>query len=132
MYYGIACFHFSQPRKRNNGIRCNQRHLALGCTAKLTITYYRKFQYLVLRNCTLQYNHEIGSAIIKHYASNQKLSMQEQLELNEVLELRPNNKQLKDYIHMKYKKAVTLKDIQNMMLSLRKAKQVEGGMNKFY
>ena len=48
--------------------------------------------------------------------------MQEQLELNEVLELRPNNKQLKDYIHSKYKKAVTLKDIQNMKLSLRKAK----------
>ena len=48
--------------------------------------------------------------------------MQEQQELNEVLELRPNNKQLKDYIHMKYKKVVTLKDIQNMKLSLRKVK----------
>ena len=70
----------------------------------------------------MQHNHEIGSSVIKHYASNRKLSMQEQLELNEVLELRPNNKQLKDYIHSKYKKAVTLKDIQNMKLSLRKAK----------
>ena len=112
-YYAIACVHFGQPRKRSNGIRCNQRHLALGCTAKLTISYDRKFQCLVLRNCTLQHNREIGSAVIKHYASNQKLSMQEQLELNEVLELRPNNKHLKDYIQMKYKKAVTLKDIQN-------------------
>ena len=53
-------------------------------------------------------------------ASNRKLSVQEQQELNEVLELRPNNKQLKDYIHMKYKKVVTLKDIQNMKLSLRR------------
>ena len=121
-YYAIACVHFGQPRKRSNGIRCNQRHLALGCTAKLTTSYDRKFQCLVLRNCTLQHNHEIGSAVIKHYASNRKLSMQEQLELNEVLELRPNNKQLKDYIHMKYKKAATLKDMQNMKLSLRKAK----------
>ena len=47
----------------------------------------------------MQHNHEIGSSVIKHYASNRKLSMQEQLELNEVLELRPNNKQLKDYVH---------------------------------
>ena len=48
--------------------------------------------------------------------------MQEQVEVNEVLELRPNNKQLKGYIHMKYKKAATLKDIQNVKLLLRKAK----------
>ena len=27
VYYVIACVHFGQPRKRSNGIRCNQRHL---------------------------------------------------------------------------------------------------------
>ena len=119
-YYAIACVYFGQPRKRSSGVRCNQRHLALGCAAKLTISYDRKFECLVLRKSTLQHNHEIGSEVIKHYASNRKLSVREQQELNEVLELRLNNKQLKDYIHTKYKKVVTLKDIQNMKLSLRK------------
>ena len=66
----------------------------------------------------VQHNHEIGSEVIKHNASNRKLSVQEQQELNEVLELRPNNKQLKDYIHMKYKKVVTLKDIQESKMSI--------------
>ena len=28
-YYVIACVHFGQPRQRSNGIRCNQRHLAI-------------------------------------------------------------------------------------------------------
>ena len=34
--------------------------------------------------------------------------------VNELLSLKPNNKQLKDHIHSKYKKFVTLKDIQNI------------------
>ena len=38
-YYVIACVHFGQPRKRSKGIRCNQRHLAIKCTAKITISY---------------------------------------------------------------------------------------------
>ena len=31
-YYLIACVHFGQPRKRNKGITCNQRHLAISTT----------------------------------------------------------------------------------------------------
>ena len=91
-YNVIAYVYFGQCHKRSNGIRYNQRHLALGCTAKLTISYDRKFQCLVLRNCTLQHNHEISSAVIKRYASNHKLSMQEQVKVNQVLELTNNQK----------------------------------------
>ena len=34
--------------------------------------------------------------------------------MDEVLQLRPNNKPLQDFIQAKYKKLVTLKDIQNL------------------
>ena len=61
-----------------------------------------------------QHNHQISDEIMKQYASNRKLSVCEQQELNELLSLRPNNEQSKKYIHIKYKKWVTLKDVQNM------------------
>ena len=121
-YYVIACVHFGQPQKRSTGVRCKQKYLALGCGVKLIISYDRKLQCLVVRQCELQHNHRIGCEAMKHYTSSRKLSTQEQLELNELLMLRPNNKQLLDYIHVKYKKLVNLKDIQNMKLLLRKAK----------
>ena len=121
-YYVIACVHFGQPWKRSNRIRCNQRHLAIQCTAKITISYDREFKCLVLKHCTLEHNHRISSEIMKHYASNRRLSIQEQHELDEVLQLRPNNKQLKEFIQAKYKKLVTLKDIQNLKLLMKQTK----------
>ena len=121
-YYVIACVHFGQPRQRSNGIRCNQQHLAIQCTAKITISYDREFKCLVLKHCTLEHNHQMGSEIMKHYASNRRLSIQEQQELDEVLQLRPNNKQLKEFIQTKYKKFVTLKDIQNLKLLMKQTK----------
>ena len=59
---------------------------------------------------------------MKHYASNRRLSIQEQQELDEILQLRPNNKQLKEFIQAKYKKFVTLKDIQNLKLLMKQTK----------
>ena len=82
----------------------------------------KEFKCLVLKHCTLEHSHRISSEIMKHYASNRKLSIQQQQELDEVLQLRPNNKQLKDYIQTKYKKLVTLKDIQNLKLLMKKMK----------
>jgi len=38
----IACVHFGQPRKRSTGVTFKQRHLALGCSAKLTVSFDRK------------------------------------------------------------------------------------------
>ena len=43
---------------------------------------------------------------MKHYASNQRLSIQEQQGLYELLQLG----QLKEFIQAKYKKLVTIKD----------------------
>jgi len=87
VYYIVACVRFGEPQKRSTGIRCNQRHLALGCNAKLTISYDRKLQCLVVRQCELQHNHWISCGIMKHYTSNRKLSAVEQLELNKLLML---------------------------------------------
>ena len=126
-YYVIACVHFGQPRKRSKGIRCNQRHLAKQCTAKIVISYDREFKCLVLMQCALEHSHRLSSEIMKHYASNRRLSLQQQQELDEVLQLRPNNKQLKDFIQAKYNKLITLKDIQNLKLLMKKKKT--GGRN---
>lgn len=124
-YYSVKCVHYGQSRHRSKGVRPNQRHLALNCPVKLTISYDRATRCLVLRECLLDHNHRIGCEIIEQYASSRRLSRRlsskEQHEVNEMLSLRPNNKQLKDHIHSKYKKLVTLKDIQNMMAKMRES-----------
>lgn len=50
------------------------------------------------------------------------MSIQEQQELDKVLQLRPNNKQLKEFIQAKYKKLVTIKDTQNLKLLMKQTK----------
>ena len=120
-YYSVRCVHYGQARHRSKGVRPNQRHLALNCPVKLTISYDRAAGCLVLRECMFDHNHRIGCEIIQQYASSRRLSLKEQHKVNEMLSLRPNNKQLKDHIHSKYKKLVTLKDIQNMKAKMREA-----------
>ena len=79
----------------------NQRHLALNCPAKL---YDRIAGCLVVRERLLSHNHRIGSEIMEQYASSRRLTLKQQHSVNELLSLKPNNKQLKDHIHSKYKK----------------------------
>ena len=102
-------------------MRPDQRHLALNCPAKLTVSYDRIAGCLVVRECLLSHNHRIGSEIMEQYASSRRLTLKQQHAVNELLSLKPNNKQLKDHIHSKYKKFVTLKDIQNMKAKMKLA-----------
>ena len=118
-YYSVRCVHYGQGRQRSKGVRPNQRHLALNCPVKLTVSYDRVAGCLVVRECILNHNHRIGSEIMEQYASKRRLSLKQQHSVNELLSLKPNNKQLKDHIHSKYKKFVTLKDIQNMKAKMK-------------
>ena len=118
-YYSVRCVHYGQGRYRSKGVRPNQRHLALSCPAKVTISYDRVAGCLVLRECQLQHNHRIGSAVMEQYPSSRRLGLDERQSVNELLRLKPNNKQLKDHIHNKYKKLVTLRDIQNMKAKVK-------------
>ena len=54
-----------------------------------------------------------------HYPSSQKLNSSKEQDVLEILNLRPNNKHLKEMIEKKFGKLVTLKDIQNMKTKVR-------------
>ena len=120
-YYSVRCVHYGQGRRRSKGVRPNQRHLSLNCPAKLTVSYDRVAGCLVVRECLLSHNHRIGSEIMEQYASSRRLSLKQQHAVNELLSVKPNNKRIKDHIHSKYKKFVTLKDIQNMKAKLKQS-----------
>ena len=100
----------------------------MNCPVKLTISYDRAASYrcLVLRECLSDHNHRISCEIVEQYASICRLSLKEQHKVNELLSLK-NNNQLKDHIHStcKYKKLVTLKDIQNMRAKMREATKLD-------
>ena len=53
--------------------------------------------------------------ILAHYPSSWKLNLSEEQEVLEILNLRPNNKHLKEMIEKKFGKLITLKDIQNLI-----------------
>ena len=40
-YYSVRCVHYGESRHRAKGIRPNQHTFALGCTAKITVSYDR-------------------------------------------------------------------------------------------
>ena len=119
-YCSMRCVHYGQPRKRSRGLRPNQRHFSMNCPVKLIISYNRAAGCLILRECSLQHNHRIRNEIMKHYPSSRKLSPEEQGMVDELLQLKPNNKHLKDHLQMKYSRLTTLKDIQNMKAKIKK------------
>ncbi len=90
-YYSLRCVHYGQARSRSKGIRPNQRHFAMDCPAKLTISYDRGAKCLVLRECLLQHNHRTSSEIMVHYPSSRRLNEVEKQRISEVLSLKPNN-----------------------------------------
>ena len=57
--------------------------------------------------------------ILGHYPSSRKLNSSKEQDLLEILNLRPNNKHLKEMIEKKFGKLVTLKDIQNLKTKVR-------------
>ena len=40
-YYSARCVHYGETRHRSKGLRPNQRSFAMGCQAKVTVSYDR-------------------------------------------------------------------------------------------
>ena len=40
-YYSARCVHYGETRRRSKGLRPNQRSFAMGCQAKVTVSYDR-------------------------------------------------------------------------------------------
>lgn len=66
-----------------------------------------------MRECCLEHNHCIGPSLSEHYPSNRKLSKEESVAVNELLNLQPKTKYVKEMIASKFGKFVTPKDIHN-------------------
>jgi len=95
-------------------LRPIQRSFSLGCQAKITLSYNKALNCLVVRECNLDHNHHTGEEIYRHYPSARKLSKDEEKNVTDVLGLKANSKHVRDLIARRYGKFVTLKDIQNL------------------
>ena len=67
-----------------------------------------------MTECNLVHNHRIGEAIFKHYPAARRLSREEEKDVKEIIQLRPNSKLFCNLITHKYGKQLTLKDIHNI------------------
>ena len=74
---------------------------------------------LIVRECCLTYNHRVGKEILAHYPSTRKPNSKEEQAVLKILNLRPNNKHVKELIENKFGKLITLKDIQNLKTKVR-------------
>lgn len=108
------CVHYGKPRSRSKGIRPNQRHFALQCPMKVTISFDRKTNKLFVYDCCLEHNHRIGEDIIMHYPKCRRLTNSESKDVEGILRLGGNKKLVKQEILKKFGKVTTLKDIQNL------------------
>ena len=100
-YYSERCVYYGDTRCRSKGLRPNQRHFSMGCQAKITATYDKLQNKLVVRECNFQHNHRIGEDILSHYPSARRLNQVEQKEIKEIIGLKPNNKHVQDLISNK-------------------------------
>ena len=113
-YYSVRCAHYGDSRPRSKGIQPLQRCFAMGCQAKITLSYSKATKCLVVKECTLDHNHRIGENIMKHYPSARKLSVNEKKHVTELISVKANNKHIRDLVVRKYGKLITLKDIHNL------------------
>ena len=117
-YYSVRCVHYGVARSRSKGLRPNQCHFSLGCEAKITVAYDRLNKRLAVTECNLVHNHHIGEAIFQHYPAARRFSKEEEQDVKEIIQLRPNRK---------YGKQLTLKDFHNIKT---KAKEEACGSQK--
>ena len=110
-------------RNRSRGVRPYQRHFAMNCPVKVTVSFDRKVNRFVVRECDLDHNHRIGLEIMMHYPTHRKLTNSESKEIEEVLKLGANKKLVKQQIQRKFGKVTTLKDIQNLRDRAKKKEQ---------
>ena len=113
-YYSVRCVHYGVARSRSKGLRPNQRHFSLGCEAKITVSYDRLSKRLAVTEFNLVHNHRVGEAIFQHHPIARRLSKEEEKDIKEIIQLRPNSKLVRNLITHKYGKQLTLKDIHNI------------------
>ena len=62
---------------------------------KVTVSFDRKVNKLVVRECILEHNHQTGLEIMMHYPSQRRLTNSESKEIERVLKLGVNKKLVK-------------------------------------
>ena len=70
----------------------------IGCEVKITFSYDKFQDKLVLREINLDHNHRVSQEIIKHYPSSRRLETNEEEEVLDIVSLKPNNKYVRDMI----------------------------------
>jgi len=113
-YYSVRCVHYNETRSCSKGLHPNQCNFSLGCEAKITVTYDRLRKKLNVIECNLDHNHCIGESIVQHYPTARRLNKEEEQDVKEIMQLRPNKKLIRNLIAKKYGKQLTLKDIHNI------------------
>ncbi|XP_067870466.1 uncharacterized protein [Heterodontus francisci] len=117
----LCCVHYGQPRIRSTGVRPNQRYLALGCEAFISV----KFDTIKIKLCVSSYHlvhtgHVLDPECLRFYARRRQLNQDERQKVEELVKLQAGNKQLKDYIERSFNKTVTLSDIRNVKSRLKR------------
>ncbi|XP_066969260.1 uncharacterized protein [Macrobrachium rosenbergii] len=108
----FVCVHYGNPSRKGLGIRQRQRYLPCGCNVLVALTARKN--KLVITKTYLQHNHEVSVALQPFYSQKRRLTSSEMGDVEDVVKLNPDNKQLKSFLQGKYNKAVTMQDVRNL------------------
>ena len=89
------------------------------CWPKITASYDRIRKCLSVNECNLEHCHHIGGTIFQRYPATKRLNEKENKDVEEIIQLKPKNKLVRDLIAQKYGKTLTLKDIQNVKTKIK-------------
>ena len=120
LLYLCWCIHYGSACNWSRGICPNQRQSSLDCPAKVTVSFDRKVNELVVQECILDHNHWTGLEIMIHYPSQRRLTNSESKEIEGVLKLGANKKLVKQQIQKSLGKWLPLKIFKTWVIKLKK------------
>ena len=111
------CKHAGKIRLRGQDIRKNQNYFAKHCSARVKVRLQRREMKYKVTIFHSVHNHPVNPNLAKHYPKTRQLSTKEEIQVNNMINLRMGTNELKDYAKQLSGKQLTSRDIHNLRAS---------------
>ncbi|XP_070563064.1 zinc finger SWIM domain-containing protein 3-like [Ptychodera flava] len=114
----FVCKHYGKPRIRGVNERPRQSYFASGCNVKLRLVYVEAMNNYKVTVLSTEHNHPISSQAFGWYPENRRLEDSELKQVEDLLQLNVDIRNIKNFVSEKTGKTVISKDIHNIKKNL--------------
>ncbi|RUS68717.1 hypothetical protein EGW08_023520 [Elysia chlorotica] len=120
-----TCSHFGSVRERKRKLeetpKSISKSIKVGCKAEFSITYDDRKGGLVVTKSVLEHNHHSDANTYSREYKVKRLNSDQRKELQDVVNVKPNNEKLLHFIKSKYGKSLSLADVRSLKYQLKRS-----------